>query len=89
MKTFQSIAESGPVVEVPARASEIPVPTIESPFGVPEIIPSLLLKIFQSIEDRKPLVDMFAWLIPITPVVLLYVIGHEAESAERALASVK
>lgn len=71
LKVFQSVDESAPVVEAEASPREIPVPEIESPFGVPEMNPSLLLKVFQSVELRKPLVEVFAWAIPKTPVRLL------------------
>jgi hypothetical protein len=46
-----------------------------------EVSPILLLKVFQSVEERAPVVVEFAVRIPNTPVRLLYVSGHTAESA--------
>jgi hypothetical protein len=57
LNAFQSIAERAPVEDVPARAREIPVPTIERPLAVP-IVPILLLKVFQFVDERYPSVDV-------------------------------
>jgi hypothetical protein len=43
----------------------------------------LLLKVVQSDEERKPLVEPFAWEIEKAPVALLYERGAEAEKDER------
>ncbi len=60
MNEFQSNADRAPVVVLDARARDRPVPTRESPFGFPEINQILLLKLFQSPEERYPFVEVFA-----------------------------
>jgi hypothetical protein len=62
LNVFQSVAERAPVVDVPARAREIPVPAIERPLAVP-IVPTLLLKVFQSVEDSHQLAVVVACTI--------------------------
>ena len=89
LNVFQSVAESAPVVVEDARARESPVPVIESPFGVPETKPSLLLKVFQSEELRYPFVVLLAWFMPKTPVRLLYVSGPVVERALRFILLLK
>ena len=60
LNVFQSVAERAPVEDVPASPREIPVPEMERPFGVPEMNPSLVLKVVQSEELRYPFVEVFA-----------------------------
>jgi hypothetical protein len=48
------------VVVEDARPREIPEPEIERPFGEPEITPTLLLNVVQSVEVRYPLVLVVA-----------------------------
>ena len=83
LNVFQSIRERAPVVDVDARARASPVPVIESPFGVPEINPSLLLNIIQSIHVSAPVVLVLAFVIPKSHVPLLYVSGPLTESEVR------
>ena len=45
------------------------------------VSPILLLNVFQSVDERAPVVVEFAVRIPNTPVRLLYVSGHTAERA--------
>ena len=45
------------------------------------IHPNLLLNVFQSVDERAPVVVELAVRIPNTPVRLLYVSGHTAERA--------
>ena len=85
LNVFQSVTERAPVVVVLASARESPVPVIESPFGVPEINPSLLLNIVQSMPVSAPVVLILAFMIPNSPVPLLYVSGPLTESEVRLI----
>jgi hypothetical protein len=61
--------ERAPVTLLLARAREIPVPEIESPLGVPDMTPILLLKIVQSLDLRSPVAvaDAFGILSTTVP----------------------
>jgi len=45
-----------------------------------EVVANLVLKVFQSVDERYPLVEPLAWVIVKAPVEELYARGAEAES---------
>jgi nucleoside diphosphate kinase len=73
------------VVVEDARPREIPEPEIERPFGEPEITPTLLLNVVQSVPVSAPVVVELAFQIENTPVVLLYTSGQTAERDVREI----
>jgi hypothetical protein len=85
LKLIQSAWESAPVVVAEARAREIPLPAIESPFADPDTTPTLLLNVVQSVPVSAPVVVEFAFQIENTPVVLLYERGQRAEREVRPI----
>ena len=65
MNIFQSVTVKAPVVVLDAIPIDTVLPETVSPlFGIPtEILPSLLLKVFQSAEVKSPVTQLVAFAI--------------------------